>query len=336
MKLQVDFIAAQPISDQQSVVPFSRVHDFSNRYLMILCDFDLACTAFDSAAILAEIAIITAPKADMDGSVQTQLARMPSADLRSTWDVLSTQYTEQFEQFEQCVESIVASERASPNGIRIIFPIPTRSSPTNMKGNTAQDQIPPHAQTTTNSWAQSFPFLSLSSLLSLVVVGNMMSKRCRLSSIPGNRHDHKRVMKEEIKARALYLLSVFIPRRSYVPEYSVFVKVENRGFPDHESLSIPHSQVSIAWKFIRSHRSSSDTNTDTRPIIDVNTWYESNEKYPFELFTSNNTCNIISNMLSRIEIPFPLDRLRWRKRYIGKTEPLVDVEAVTRKIVLEY
>ncbi|PQQ15985.1 bifunctional TH2 protein mitochondrial [Prunus yedoensis var. nudiflora] len=44
----------------------------------------------------------------MDGSVQTQLARMPSADLRSTWDVLSTQYTEQF---EQCVESIVASER---------------------------------------------------------------------------------------------------------------------------------------------------------------------------------------------------------------------------------
>ncbi|XP_034229758.1 bifunctional TH2 protein, mitochondrial-like [Prunus dulcis] len=108
MKLQVDFIAAQPISDQQSVVPLSRVHDFSKRHLTILCDFDLACTAFDSAAILAEIAIITAPKADMDGSDQTQLARMPSADLRSTWDVLSTQYTEQF---EQCVESIVASER---------------------------------------------------------------------------------------------------------------------------------------------------------------------------------------------------------------------------------
>lgn len=108
MKLQVDFIAAQPISDQQSVVPLSRVHDFCKRHLMILCDFDLACTAFDSAAILAEIAIITAPKADMDGSGQTQLARMPSADLRSTWDVLSTQYTEQF---EQCVESIVASER---------------------------------------------------------------------------------------------------------------------------------------------------------------------------------------------------------------------------------
>ncbi|CAB4310159.1 unnamed protein product [Prunus armeniaca] len=37
----------------------------------------------------------------------------------------------------------------------------------------------------------------------------MMSKRCRLSSIPGNHHDHERVMKEyqamkdEIKARAL-------------------------------------------------------------------------------------------------------------------------------------
>ncbi|ONI06820.1 hypothetical protein PRUPE_5G083200 [Prunus persica] len=129
-------------------------------------------------------------------------------------------------------------------------------------------------------------------------------------------------------------MQALIPRRSDAPEYSVFVKVENRGFPDHESLSIPHSQVSIAWKFIRSHRCSSDTGTDTKPIIDVNTWYESNEKYPFELFTSNNTCNIISNMLSRRDIPFPLDRLRWRKRYIGNTEPLEDVEAMTRKIVL--
>ncbi|CAB4279696.1 unnamed protein product [Prunus armeniaca] len=94
-------------------------------------------------------------------------------------------------------------------GLGLFFPIPRRSSPTSIKGNAGQDQIPTHAETATNSWAESFPSLSLSSLLSLVVVGNMMSKRCRLSSIPGNHHDHERVMKEyqamkdEIKARAL-------------------------------------------------------------------------------------------------------------------------------------
>ncbi|KAM1153108.1 hypothetical protein ACFX14_035537 [Malus domestica] len=108
MKLLVDIVVNQPISDQQSVVPLSRMYEFDECHLTILCDFDLACTAFDSAAILAEIALITAPKADIDGSDQTQLARMSSADLRSTWDVLSTQYTEEF---EQSVESILASNK---------------------------------------------------------------------------------------------------------------------------------------------------------------------------------------------------------------------------------
>ncbi|XP_041005515.1 bifunctional TH2 protein, mitochondrial-like isoform X1 [Juglans microcarpa x Juglans regia] len=106
IKLEVDFFATQPIS-QQTIVPLARVLDPAERRLTIFCDFDLTCTAFDSSAILAEIAIITAPKANSDGS-ETQLARMSSADLRSTWGVLSTQYTEEF---EQCIESIMDSRK---------------------------------------------------------------------------------------------------------------------------------------------------------------------------------------------------------------------------------
>jgi hypothetical protein len=102
LKLEVDFFATQPIA-QQTIVPLARVHDPAEYHLNIFCDFDLTCTAFDSAAILAEIAIITAPKADSDGS-GTQLVRMSSADLRSTWGALSTQYTEEF---EQCIESMM-------------------------------------------------------------------------------------------------------------------------------------------------------------------------------------------------------------------------------------
>lgn len=101
LKLEVDFFATQPTT-QHTIVPLARVHDPAEHHLNIFCDFDLTCAAFDSAAILAEIAIITAPKADSDGS-ETQLIRMSSADLRSTWGALSTQYTEKF---EQCIESM--------------------------------------------------------------------------------------------------------------------------------------------------------------------------------------------------------------------------------------
>ncbi|KAK7848534.1 bifunctional th2 protein, partial [Quercus suber] len=107
MKLEVDFFSTLPIS-QKTVVPLARVHDPAEHHLTIFCDFDLTCTAFDSSAILAEMAIITAPKADSDVS-ETQLARMSSADLRNSWGALSAQYTEEF---EQCVDSMMDSERA--------------------------------------------------------------------------------------------------------------------------------------------------------------------------------------------------------------------------------
>ena len=104
-KLEVDFFYAQPVV-QQTIVPLSRVHDHAKYHLTVFCDFDMTCTPIDSSALLAEIAIVTAPKIDLNAS-ETQLVRMSSTDLKNTWGVLSTQYTEEL---EKCMESIVPSE----------------------------------------------------------------------------------------------------------------------------------------------------------------------------------------------------------------------------------
>ncbi|KAK4480299.1 hypothetical protein RD792_013368 [Penstemon davidsonii] len=106
MKLEIEFFLAQPI-DQKTVVPLSKEHNPAEQCLMLFSDFDLTCTIVDSSAILAEIAIITAPKLDHTQS-GNQLARMSSADLRSTWGELSKQYTEDY---EQCIESILLSDK---------------------------------------------------------------------------------------------------------------------------------------------------------------------------------------------------------------------------------
>ncbi|GFZ17650.1 heme oxygenase-like, multi-helical [Actinidia rufa] len=106
MKLEVKFFSDQPIL-QQTIVPFSQPRDPAESDLSIFCDFDMTCTAIDSSALLAEIAIRTAPKADMN-ECETQLPQMSSADLRTTWGVLSSQYTEEY---EQCVESIMTIEK---------------------------------------------------------------------------------------------------------------------------------------------------------------------------------------------------------------------------------
>lgn len=110
MKLEVDFYSAQPMV-QPTVIPLSWVTDPVEGQLTIFCDFDLTCTAFDSSAILAEIAIVTSQKADPDQS-ESKLTRMSSADLRNTWGVLSTKYTEEY---EQCIDSIMPSEAGMMN-----------------------------------------------------------------------------------------------------------------------------------------------------------------------------------------------------------------------------
>ncbi|KAM0056689.1 putative aminopyrimidine aminohydrolase [Helianthus debilis subsp. tardiflorus] len=108
LKLEMEFFSAQPV-DQQTVLPLSKHHIPTEHGLMLFSDFDLTCTVVDSSAILAEIAIVTAPKSDQSlPESESQLARMTSADLRNTWEVLSREYTEEY---EQCTESMLANEK---------------------------------------------------------------------------------------------------------------------------------------------------------------------------------------------------------------------------------
>lgn len=106
LKLGMEFFVAQPV-DQQTVLPLSKQHIPAEHRLMLFSDFDLTCTVVDSSAILAEIAIVTAPKIDQT-QPESQITRMPSADLRNTWELLSTQYSEEY---EQCTESMLANEK---------------------------------------------------------------------------------------------------------------------------------------------------------------------------------------------------------------------------------
>ncbi|KAJ4967914.1 hypothetical protein NE237_014615 [Protea cynaroides] len=106
IKLEIEFLTAQPII-QRTIVPLIRVLDPADYRLILFSDFDLTCTLVDSSAILAEIAILTAPKADQSGT-ENPLPRMSSTDMRNTWSVLSTQYTEEY---EQCIESIMPTKK---------------------------------------------------------------------------------------------------------------------------------------------------------------------------------------------------------------------------------
>ncbi|KAJ7973526.1 Heme oxygenase-like multi-helical protein [Quillaja saponaria] len=106
MKLEIDFFSAQPFF-QPTIVPLTKGHNPTEDCLVIFSDFDLTCSVVDSSAILAEIAIVTAPKSDQSQH-EDQIVRMSSTDLRNTWGLLSKQFTEEY---EQCIESIMPANR---------------------------------------------------------------------------------------------------------------------------------------------------------------------------------------------------------------------------------
>ncbi|CAN1794771.1 Pentatricopeptide repeat-containing protein At5g55840 [Linum perenne] len=89
MKLETEFFDAQPFL-LPTVVPLTKDHNPDKDRLVIFSDFDLPCTVVDSSAVLAEIAIVTAPKSDQL-QPENQIHRKSSAELRNTWGLLSTQ-----------------------------------------------------------------------------------------------------------------------------------------------------------------------------------------------------------------------------------------------------
>jgi hypothetical protein len=104
MKLEVEFFSAQLV-DQPVVAPLSRYCDPKYK-LLIFSDFDLTCTVVDSSAILAEIAILSFQKASQSGN-DNNLDRTKSGDLRNSWNMLSKQY---MEEYEECMERLLPPE----------------------------------------------------------------------------------------------------------------------------------------------------------------------------------------------------------------------------------
>ena len=104
MKLEVEFFSAQLV-DQPVVAPLSRYCDPKYK-LLIFSDFDLTCTVVDSSAILAEIAILSFQKASQSG-IDNNLDRTKSGDLRNSWNMLSKQY---MEEYEECMERLLPPE----------------------------------------------------------------------------------------------------------------------------------------------------------------------------------------------------------------------------------
>lgn len=109
MKLELEFIWSQSVV-QQTIVPFSLLHNSSEDNLIIFCDFDLTCTAVDSSALLAELAIVAATNVS-----EPQLSLVPSSDFRTTWNNLFSQYVEEY---KKCIESIMPNEAGIDKSIQ--------------------------------------------------------------------------------------------------------------------------------------------------------------------------------------------------------------------------
>lgn len=111
LKLELEFISAQPII-QPSIVPVSQVQVPAKSNLKVFCDFDMTCSAFDSSALLAEMAIMTARKAYLN-ECETQPSQVITSDLSAAWGSLSSKY---IEEYEQCIDSIIPTESGMPFG----------------------------------------------------------------------------------------------------------------------------------------------------------------------------------------------------------------------------
>lgn len=118
MKIELGFLLAQPL-DQKSVIPISREHNLDEERLLIFFKFDLTCTVIDSSAILAEMTIVSAPKSGEDQS-ENQLVRLLSDDLKSTWDGICKDYTDEY---EQCIDTLLLTFEKGKYSFLLFFAV---------------------------------------------------------------------------------------------------------------------------------------------------------------------------------------------------------------------
>ncbi|MFS7975507.1 putative thiaminase-2/PQQC, hem oxygenase-like, multi-helical, HAD superfamily [Helianthus anomalus] len=110
MKLQVDFFSAQPII-QNTVVPLYQAHGNDDHNVLICSGYDMTCSAVDSGALLADVAIIKSSKTVKSNGYESGGVDETSLDnLRDIWRDLHVQYVEEY---EQCIDNIMLSEKVA-------------------------------------------------------------------------------------------------------------------------------------------------------------------------------------------------------------------------------
>lgn len=109
MKLQVDFFSAQPIN-QNTIVPLYQALGSDEHDVIICSGFDMTCSAVDSCALLADVAIIKASKIVKVNENESVDDGSSLDNLRDVWSSLHGQYVEEY---EQCIDSIMLSEKVT-------------------------------------------------------------------------------------------------------------------------------------------------------------------------------------------------------------------------------
>ncbi|VFQ95861.1 unnamed protein product [Cuscuta campestris] len=107
LKLILEFISSHPYVHSSSIVPIvSQLQEPAESNVRMFCDFDMTCSAIDSSALLAEMAIFAARKASLN-ECDTQPSQPITPNLAATWGSLSSKY---IEEYGQCIESILPTE----------------------------------------------------------------------------------------------------------------------------------------------------------------------------------------------------------------------------------
>ncbi|KAJ0882255.1 putative thiaminase-2/PQQC, heme oxygenase-like, multi-helical, HAD superfamily [Helianthus annuus] len=109
MKLQVDFFSAQPII-QNTVVPLYQARGNDDHNVLICSGYDMTCSAVDSGALLADVAIIKSSKTVKSNGYESGGDETSLDNLRDIWSGLHRQYVEEY---EQCIDNIMLSEKVA-------------------------------------------------------------------------------------------------------------------------------------------------------------------------------------------------------------------------------
>ncbi|GJY14339.1 retrovirus-related pol polyprotein from transposon TNT 1-94 [Tanacetum coccineum] len=114
MKLQVDFLSAQPIN-QNTIVPLYQALGNDEHNVIICSGFDMTCSVVYSCALLADVAIIKSSKIVKENGNESIVDGSSVDNLRDVWSCLHGQHVKEY---EQCIDSIMPSEKACVKHLR--------------------------------------------------------------------------------------------------------------------------------------------------------------------------------------------------------------------------